>query len=132
MTCATIMNPAPHTVGENETIGSAAALMVEYRVSRLPVIDGNGRLLGVFGIDNLLALLMPQVAMASDLVSNLRFMADDPEAISRRFAQIKNSPVRRAIDRDPPIVHPDTPVMEAIRLFSEGRLKVEGRRVLVS
>lgn len=42
-----VMTPEPHTVGPEQTLEEAATLMHEHDVSRLPVVDGDGRLLGI-------------------------------------------------------------------------------------
>ncbi len=46
-TVADVMTTEPHTVGPDETLEDAATLMHEHDVSRLPVVDGDGRLVGI-------------------------------------------------------------------------------------
>jgi len=44
---ADIMTPNPVTVSENSTIGEAANLMLEHKVSGLPVVNGARQLVGI-------------------------------------------------------------------------------------
>jgi acetoin utilization protein AcuB len=44
---ADIMTPNPITVPENSTIGEAADLMLEHKVSGLPVLNNAGQLVGI-------------------------------------------------------------------------------------
>jgi CBS domain-containing protein len=46
-TVADMMTPDPVTIGPDEPIRQAARVIAERRHNRLPVVDGDGRLLGV-------------------------------------------------------------------------------------
>lgn len=46
-TVADVMTAEPHTIGPDETLERAATLLHEHDVSRLPVVDGDGRLVGI-------------------------------------------------------------------------------------
>ena len=117
MTCATIMTLHPKAVKESETIGHATQEMVAQNSINLPVVDSAGRLVGLFGIHDLLALLVPRVAVIGNLLPNLRFLGEDMGELRSKFTALCNSPVERAVNREAVRVHPDTPLVEAIRLF---------------
>jgi CBS domain-containing protein len=124
MTCAAIMTPRPITVAETETIGHAAQLIIDNRYINLPVVDAENRLVGLFGIYDVLALLVPRIAMVDDLVPNLRFLSDDVGELQERFRNVRESPIRLAINREPVIVHPETPIVEALRLFCRNHMTI--------
>lgn len=42
-----LMSPSPYCVKENDQLSTALAIMRDYRVSRLPVLDGKGKVSGV-------------------------------------------------------------------------------------
>jgi CBS-domain-containing membrane protein len=117
MTCATIMTPHPRSVRVSETIGHAAEKIIADHSLSVPVVDSGGRLVGLFGIYDLLALLVPRVAVIGNLLPNLRFIGDDVGDLHKKFMALRDSPVERAINREAVRVYPDTPVIEAIRLF---------------
>jgi CBS-domain-containing membrane protein len=117
MSCATIMTADPLTAREEDSVADAAAALIAHRYINLPVVDGEGRFKGMFGIYDLLALLVPRVALAGDLVANLRFIPDDPAELRRLFAGASHKTVGEACDRQAVTLHPDTPEVEAIRLF---------------
>jgi CBS domain-containing protein len=119
MTCAAIMTEAPLAVREDETVGAAAAKLIEHRYINLPVVDAAGKFLGMFGIYDLFSLLVKKVALAGGLLSNLRFMGDDPEALRVKFREISGRKVGEVADREAQVLHPDTPEIEALRLFCE-------------
>jgi CBS domain-containing protein len=124
MSCESIMIRDPKCVREDDTIGFAAREIVEHRCISLPVVDANGRFLGLFGIFDLLALLVPRVAVIGNLLPNLQFLSDDDGEMRQKFATLRDSPVRRAINRDAPRTYPDTPLIEAIRLLCRNHLTI--------
>ncbi|HYI61370.1 MAG TPA: CBS domain-containing protein [Acidimicrobiales bacterium] len=46
-TVAAVMTTDPHTIGPDDTLERAATLLHQHDVSRLPVVDGDGRLVGI-------------------------------------------------------------------------------------
>ena len=46
-TVADVMTPDPHTVGPDATVEDAATLLHAHAVSRLPVVDDDGHLVGI-------------------------------------------------------------------------------------
>lgn len=117
MSCAAIMTKTPLTIGEHENVAEAAKKLVAHRYTNLPVVDAEGRYAGMFGIYELLGLLVPRVALAGDLMANLRFIIDDPEELRNKFGEVGNRRVGEAANRNAATLHPDSPEIEAIRLF---------------
>ena len=117
MTCAAIMTAKPLTVTESDSVGAAAEALIRHTYINLPVVDAENRFIGMFGIYELLGLLVPRVALAGDLLPNLRFVGDDPAALRKKFAEMKAQPVGEWCDRAAVTLHPDTPMIEALRLF---------------
>ena len=124
MTCEKIMISNPKSVREDDTIGFAASEIVGRRCISLPVIDAEGRFVGLFGIFDLLALLVPRVAVIGNLLPNLQFLSNDEGVMRQKFASVKDSPVKRAVNREAPRVYPDTPLIEAIRLLCRNHLTI--------
>ena len=124
MTCGAIMTREPKYVRESDTISCAAEHILAHRYINLLVVDEDGRLVGVFGIYDLLGLLVPRVAVIGNLLPNLRFLDDDMGQLHKKLASLKNKPVKRAVNREAPSVHPDTPVVEALRLFCRNHMTI--------
>lgn len=112
------MTENPLTAREDETVREAAALLLEHRSINLPVVDAAGLFLGMFGIADVFGLVIPKVALAGGLISNLRFMADTAEEVRANFRAAADRKVGEVADRQVRVVHPDTPEIEALRLFA--------------
>ncbi len=124
MTCAGIMTPAPRTLCGHDAIGAAADHLIRDQHINMPVVDGDGALIGLFGIYDLLALLVPRIAMVGDLIPNLRFMSDDMAVLRERLDAIRRLQVAQAMNKEPICVNPETPIVEAIRLFCRNHMTI--------
>ncbi len=81
---ADIMSPDPMTVGEGAPLPSAARLMVENNVKRLPVVDEGGRLVGIVSrADVLQAFAQSDEAVAGRVQAFLArsILPIDPSAV---------------------------------------------------
>ena len=119
MTCGAIMTEAPLSARDDETVGDATRRLIEHRYLNLPVVNGEGRFAGLFGLYDLFSLIIPKVALAGGLLPNLRFMGDDAEDLRTRFREIADRKVGEVADRDARVLYPDTPEIEALRLFCQ-------------
>jgi CBS domain-containing protein len=124
MSCTAIMTKAPPTIVEDETVAGAVAKLIEHRYTSLPVVDVSGRYVGMFGITDLLGLLVPRVALAGDFTSNLRFLSDDPAELWSRYEEVKGRRVSGVTDGEAARLAPDDSEIEAIRLFSRRRAPI--------
>ena len=53
-----IMTPAPITIQPQQTVGEAARTMLENRISGLPVVDENGRLVGIITESDIFSMVV--------------------------------------------------------------------------
>jgi CBS domain-containing protein len=53
-----IMTPSPLTIGPDATIGEAARLMLENKISGLPVVDAKGKLLGIITESDIFSMVV--------------------------------------------------------------------------
>jgi CBS domain-containing protein len=112
-----MMNKNPQTLSAGADLESAVARLMELQVTGLPVVDADGRYLGMFGLADLLCVLVPRVALAGDLMPNVRFVGDDLAALRARYQESKSRRVADMADRNAATLRPDTPQVDALRLF---------------
>ena len=56
VTAADLMTPSPVTAAPGDSVAHAARLMSQHKVKRLPVVDANGRLIGIISRADVLAV----------------------------------------------------------------------------
>jgi len=69
ITVGDIMLPKPVTVTETTGVFEAIQFMRDKAVRRLPVVDGQGALIGIVALDDLLSLLADELSELSTLVT---------------------------------------------------------------
>lgn len=60
-----IMTPDPMTIHAEETIGDAASRMLKHKISGLPVVDGNGKLVGIITESDIFRLVVKNWGVAT-------------------------------------------------------------------
>ncbi len=83
LTAATLMTTPAITIGAEATIPAAARLMNTHHISRLPVVDEDGKLVGIVSRRDLLSVfLRPDTDIVRDVWQVLdEIMGDDPKDI---------------------------------------------------
>ena len=120
MNCGALIHAAVAPLLATSTLGEAAALLAQAPVQSLPVVTAEGDYVGVFGLSELLAHIVPRVAVAGDMTANLRFIPDDVRELHTKFESIAAEQVREWCNRQAAFVRPDTPAIEALQLFCRG------------
>ncbi len=120
-TAREVMTPDPVTVVEATPVASVAEAMAHRRLKRIPVVDPDGKLIGIVSRLDLLRT----VAEA--------FQAKPEEA--RPGGLRGDLPLSRVMRKDVPVVHPDTPIQEVLQAVVATRLNRAvvvdaGRRVV--
>ncbi len=127
MPCREIMSPNPALLHPADTVGHAVSLLLAQRVLSLPVVDDQGRYLGMFAKSRLFSLLLPTVVAIDEILPRLAqlpdlgFLSDDIDDLRERLQQISGRSVGEYLDQSVPVMRPDTPVMAAVLLFYRQR-----------
>ncbi len=104
---------------DSDLVSDATRRMLDDRVSDLPVVDGDGKLVGMFKLDRLLAGLLPKAALVG-YGMDLAFITDTLEQLRDKMRQIETRPVREFTVRADHVVHPDTSPIEIVLLIYRG------------
>ncbi len=80
--------------------------MLEDRVSDLPVVDAAGKLVGMFKLDRLLAVLLPKAALLDYGMPDLTFVSDTLDQLRERMREIEARSVREFVVKPDHVVHP--------------------------
>ncbi len=107
-TAGDVMTRELVTVPATASLPAAAEVMVRRRLKRLPVVDEGGALVGMVSRLDLLR------TVAGGLGSS--------ETSSREMGLSADQPLSRAMRRDVPTVHPDTPLAEVFQAVIATRL----------
>lgn len=117
MTARLIMNQNPTVLHTTDKISLAAEHIMKYRYRRLPVVDEDGKYIGVFGVNCLLRLVLPKALFMKNGLESAAFLNTSLSDLHRRFNELKDEPITLCMTDEAITVTPDTPLAETLRLL---------------
>ena len=105
----------------DDSVRDGLRLMHEKRVRTLPVVDEDGGFVGLFGVRQVIHLLLPRVARIEGGLTNLSFMPDNEEELQARIEAVDDLPVSDFLEPrgDLLICKPTTPLPEVLELLHQ-------------
>lgn len=120
MNAADVMVKDVISVGPGASVREVASLMLERRISGLPVVDGEGRVLGILSEGDLIR--RPELGTDNHRAGWLSvFLSEDESA--RDFVKTHGMTAREVMSQPAICVAPDTPLAEVVRLMERHRVK---------
>lgn len=126
-TCASHMATDYPVLTAEMSLTECLQTLVRNKVLAMPVVDSDGRYIGQFRKNLLIAAILPQVAVHDprfDRIAKLidgGMLSETMEDVRERFAAIADKPVRRYLDTDTPVLRPDQPLVTAMFYLFHGR-----------
>ncbi|KFB77573.1 CBS domain-containing protein [Candidatus Accumulibacter cognatus] len=118
--CRSIMSDPPAVLKPTDSVSVALQTMVRERLPALPVVDTDGRYVGILPRSRLVALAMPRV-LSHDTdqqplarLLQVGFIRDSLTDLQERMAAAANDPVSKYLDGEEPVLSLDTPLMNAL------------------
>ncbi len=117
-----IMTPDPVTLSPDTDIRTAATLLLDKKINGAPVVDAQGRLLGVLCQSDLVAQ-QKQVTLPSIFAMLDGFIAlSSRDDFERELQKIAATNVAQAMTKDPKTVGPQTPLDEIATVMVNEKL----------
>jgi CBS domain-containing protein len=120
-TASSLMDPNPSVLHPSDRIGTAIGTIMEHRYRRLPVIDDEGRFVGVFGVSCLLRLMMPKAVVMEKGLESAPFVRESLADLHRRLERVKDEPISLCMHEEMVRVSPDTPALETLLTLYKNR-----------
>jgi CBS domain-containing protein len=114
------MTTNPVVIKQTESIAESTRMLLDNRLLGLPVVDDDGRYMGMFLRSRLVALLLPKIVQLEERLPEvarlmeLGFMTDTLDDAHDRFQKVASDPVSKYLQTDTPVLRLDTPVMNAV------------------
>lgn len=117
MTARSIMDPNPTVLHPDSTIDTAMQYIMQHRYRNLPVVDGEGCFLGVFGVDCLLRLALPKAVIMEKGLHSAEFVRETLSDIHRRLNRYVDQPIATCMYDQVTTVAPETPLVETLLML---------------
>lgn len=108
------------SVGPEASVKDVAALMLQRRISGLPVVDGGGRVLGIVSEGDLIR--RPEIGTDRAKAGWLHLFIGD-EARAREFVKSHGRKAREIMTQPAICVAADTPLTDVVQLMERHRVK---------
>lgn len=130
LTAADVMDADPVTLLESDTLSAAITALCSRRVLDIPIVDEEGDLRGVIGMEDLLRQsLPPHLLWMEDLTPILRF-----EPFAEMMKKDKETKLADFMREDYVSVSPDTPAVQLAKIFLMRPVRqiqvLDGRRLV--
>lgn len=116
MTVETYMTKDPVTAGPDSTAEDIARLLVTHRIGCVPVVDADGKLLGLI-TEREMFLQERRVPFSTVIAHSLMGSWVDPETLEQSYQQLRGIRGAEIMSKDFAVVSPSTPTGEAARLM---------------
>jgi CBS domain-containing protein len=121
MTVDAIMTREIIKLSPTDTVSHGLRIMHDHHVRTLAVVDEANRFLGLFGIRQVVHLLLPKAAQIEFGLTNLSFMPDDLGELYHRLRDVGQKPVIDFLEESEDVLmcKPSTPLPEVLELLHQ-------------
>lgn len=120
-TASQVMDPNPSVLRETDRIADGARIIMDHRYRNLPVVDAEGRYLGIFGVSFLLRLVLPKAVLVEQGLQTVPYVRDTLKDLRQRLAEVEEQQVSCCLEDDVPVVSPATPLVETLLILYRSR-----------
>lgn len=109
MKVADVMRKGVVTVSPDATLRSACRIIFSGQIGGLPVVDKNGKLVGIVVEKDILSLFFPSMKEYTEDFTHAR----DFELMEDHIAENLNLPVKKFMSKNPLVISPQAPLLRA-------------------
>lgn len=124
MPCSNAMITDVVTVTPEMSVEEALVLFQEKGIRGAPVVDENGKFLGLLNFKYLLDKILPaplamqsEIRMLKSMNLSLDHLPGQSQWLAGRLQKLLDDPVKSVMKKDVSVVHPYTPLREAVRIM---------------
>jgi CBS-domain-containing membrane protein len=108
------MDPNPTVLHPSDRVRTAVGYIMEHRYRSLPVVDEEGRFLGVFGVNCLLRQVLPKAVVMEYGLDSAPFVRETLSDLHRRLRKAEDQPISICMQEEVSVVRPDCPLVETL------------------
>jgi len=121
------MTSHPISIRQHETVEQALHLLMQHKLLALPIVEEDGRYIGMFLRSRLVAMLLPRIVQLEERIPEVGrllevgFLTDSIADVQNRFREVAGRPVSEYVQTDTPVLRPNTPIMNAVLFLYRAR-----------
>ena len=107
------------TLKPEQTVREAMDIFTERNIRSLPVIDNDGKFVGMFGLRHILLDLLPKSVSMQDGLENLDFIQGSTPGVAKRLRKLYPQLVSEHMEKEPITIDESTALWEAVRIMAK-------------
>lgn len=119
MSCEAIISAPPAVLGKGDAVADALQILRQHNVAALPVTDAKGHFVGIFGLRELISLMLPRAVRLGVEMGELGFVSDSMDDLRARLGAFAKDSVGKHLAPHRAI-RAETPIIEALMLLYQG------------
>lgn len=123
-TARDVMDPNPTVLAATDTVTKGIGYIMDNRFRNVPIVDDQGRYMGVFGVGCMLRLVLPRAALMEHGLTDISFVSDSLKDLRRRLREFEDQPVTICLSDEATVIEPDTPLLETLLVLYRTRRSV--------
>jgi CBS domain-containing protein len=105
------------TLTPDQTVGEALRMFKEHNIRNVPVIDANGKFLGLFGLKEVLKNILPAAVDMGKGLTNMEFIVGGAGNVAKKLKKSHDLKVGDTLKKEAGVIHPDSTTWEALRVM---------------
>ncbi len=135
LACGDVMRPISVRLYADEPVASAIDFMMDRHMGLVPVVDRGEHFVGMVGGERLMHFLLPRHLTMIRGLDRMSYLRESREELVERLDELGRRPIAEVMDPRARLVHPDTPLIEALKVLAGTQFVVpvvarEDRRLL--
>jgi CBS domain-containing protein len=118
------MDPNPTVLAATDTVTKGIGYIMDNRFRNVPIVDDQGRYMGVFGVGCMLRLVLPRAALMEHGLTDISFVSDSLKDLRRRLREFEDQPVTICLSDEATVIEPDMPLLETLLVLYRTRRSV--------
>lgn len=123
-TARDVMDPNPTVLAATDTVTKGIGYIMDNRFRNVPIVDDQGRYMGVFGVGCMLRLVLPRAALMEHGLTDISFVSDSLKDLRRRLREFEDQPVTICLSDEATVIEPDMPLLETLLVLYRTRRSV--------
>lgn len=107
------------TITPDTTVKEAMDIFKEKSIRNVPVVDANGKFVGLFGLQQVLMSLLPKAASMADGLENLAFVEDAAPGVAKRLRKVEDAKVSEMMNTKASSVDCKTSTIQALNVMAK-------------
>lgn len=124
MDCKTVMGPVAVPLYADDPAGTAIDFMREKRSGLVPVIDRDGKFVGLLSGDRMMHFMIPRAITMMKGKKRASYLRESPAELQARLDRLREQTIGDLVDPDVKVAREDTPFIDAMMLISEKQFVV--------